>query len=191
MTHFNFAYRIKNWLNQQAETLRDSKINSSEVPASDLVNLVSLEDRVLYSAAPLPVEMVAEDVDLEMGGFDFQDVDDRFSVVSESISVLQDCDAGCDLERLELVGDQLQDLNDLDPNVSGVIPVERNELVVVDESVEDYQSLVADLLAGGASYDEILFLKAGDGIETLTAALDGRIKYDAVHIVAHLSLIHI
>jgi hypothetical protein len=64
---------------------------------------------------------------------------------------------------------------------------ELREIVFIDRSVEDYETLVNDLQsASSVDRFEIVFIDSGeDGIEKITNALAERDDYNAIHIVSH------
>jgi len=64
----------------------------------------------------------------------------------------------------------------------------RNELVIVDTGVDNYQALVNDLLAGqdNTRRIDLFYLDSDrDGIEQISAILSGYQDLDAVHIISH------
>jgi hypothetical protein len=124
------------------------------------LRLALLEDRILYSAAPLAPDAPVEDGPAE--GDDLSAFDDAevFATLPED-------------EPLTLADDD------------AAAPT--RELVVIDRAVENYQQLVHDLTAGaeGRQFD-LLYLDAGiDGVDAITRALDGQTIYDSLHLVSH------
>ncbi|MCU7886615.1 MAG: DUF4347 domain-containing protein, partial [Candidatus Thiodiazotropha sp. (ex Lucinoma annulata)] len=66
--------------------------------------------------------------------------------------------------------------------------VTSQELVIIDPSTPDYQSLVDDLISqngNGRSFEIVLLDSAGDGIEQINDILDAYQDLDAVHILSH------
>ena len=61
-------------------------------------------------------------------------------------------------------------------------PAERQELVFIDTSVEDYQTLIASV---DTNAEIILLDSTQDGVEQIVDALEGRNDIDAIHIVSH------
>ena len=111
---------------------------------SDL-SLSELESRRLYSATPVPIDLV----------------ECACEVPSESIVVTHGDAAVA----------QVQD---------------RFELIVVDESVEDHELLVGNLLHDSTSRLEIVYLSGErDGVEQLAEVLSGREGVSALHVVSH------
>ena len=137
---------------------------------SDTPDLVILEERVLYNAAPLPLENVeqAPDVDLEEGVeiASFADqIDQGFNEITVALDSFYD------------------DIFETQPAESTTY-----ELVVVDTGVEDYQQLVDDILrsADPQRQFEIVLLDANsNGVEQLTSILSSRRAIDALHLVSH------
>ncbi|MEQ8939367.1 MAG: DUF4347 domain-containing protein, partial [Gammaproteobacteria bacterium] len=61
-------------------------------------------------------------------------------------------------------------------------PAGRNEIVFIDKSVEDYQTL----LSGINSEAELIFIDSNsDGLEQIANSLQNRTDIDAIHIVSH------
>ncbi len=158
--------------------------------ANEQISLVSelhlerLEERVLYSAVPVPVDLV-EHVD---SGAVPQDID---------VDVFATADQGVDLISNGLEQYFSDDLNSNIDLVTSELPSielidERIEVVFIDQSVEDYQLLVDDILsqADPNTHYEIAFLNPNsNGLEQISKVLDrqsgGEPRYDAVHLVTH------
>jgi hypothetical protein len=63
-----------------------------------------------------------------------------------------------------------------------VPPADRNEIVFIDSSVEDYQSLLSAI----SSDAEVVFIdQNSDGLEQIASVLQGREGIDAIHIISH------
>ena len=145
-------------LNQLVDPKKDSD--------PDLCDLVVLEQRVLYSAAPIPVDAV--------------------EVVEDFDADAEEChfSAGEDIENC--FGEIFEAMDSLALDEDGI--VSSSELIVVDTSLEGYETLVNDiLLASDSSRNfEIVYIDENeDGIEKLTGIFANRQGLDAVHLVTH------
>ena len=173
------------------------------------VSLLTLEDRVLYSAVPVPVDLVAQvdaiDNAIENTCPTFSEpVDPLLGLLApESTSILDSVDFASNIEADS--GEQLPDFSDdvLSEDVSDqdeqlLLPeaassVITNELVVVDRGVEGYQQLVDDLItsqSGNRSFEIIYLDTETSGIESLSRQLSDRViqgmePYDALHLISH------
>lgn len=75
-----------------------------------------------------------------------------------------------------------------DGEFSSVAATTRNELVIVDAGVEDYETLLADILnqAGSDRHFSVVMLGANrDGIEQISDVLKQYGNLDAVHLISH------
>ena len=61
-------------------------------------------------------------------------------------------------------------------------PAERQEMVFIDTSVEDYQTLMASI---DSNAEIVLLDPTRDGLEQIAEVLEGRSDIDAIHIVSH------
>lgn len=143
------------------------KKDNSKVETPDLV---ILEERVLYNAAPLPLEGIehSEEVDLDK--------------VSDVTSAFDQVERG--LDEISVALDQIYD-EGLDGR-----PTESKtyELVVVDTAVEGYQQLVNDILKSAdesREFELVLLDSTTSGVEQLTTILSSRRSIDALHLVSH------
>ncbi len=133
-------------------------------PTGSRLDLTELEDRILMSATPMgldaPTEGDSLDVDELEAGHDW----------TESIDSNLESDGSS-----EWLPDSDLDLN-------------RQELVIVDQAAEDYESLLDDLSeqAEGESLLHFVVLDADtDGVDQITDALENYQSLDAVHIISH------
>ena len=138
------------------------------------LDLQSLEDRVLYSAGPVPVDFAQPEVvetGLEMIELS-ESIESQFNFVADAIE-------SYDAAELE---DATSVAADLD---LGLQP--SNELVIVDTSVEGYQQLVDDLLSSKSSRNvEIAYIDSGsDGVRQISSILAQRSNISAIHLVTH------
>ena len=143
------------------------------------LDCVQLEDRVLYSASPLPAEFVD---DLQHG------VDHGMDQVFDH-GVQHDIDPtphGPAADAGWRDADAIDETPDFLPDIHEKSDV-RTELVVIDSSVPDYQQLVADLVdnAGGTRIEILILNEAQDGIDQISERLADLTSVDAIHIVSH------
>lgn len=150
--------------------------SSNEVPIFS-VDLQSLEERVLYSAAPLPIDLadgadiLASEVDNSPNG--------QLSLEDLQLAV----DALESLEQTATIGD-LSDLTMLDDSLNTT-----NELIVIDQSVPAYEILVDDILeqsVPGRSIEFLYINSSTDGVKQLSNYFEvSDREYDAVHLISH------
>ena len=113
--------------------------------AKRTLELQDLEERVLYSATPVPVPVDAE------------------------MAACVACEAPADMQ-----------------DAASHQATQSVELVIVDESVEDYEQLIDGLTSNPEDQFEILILDSQrDGIEQITEMLASRDDIGALHIVSH------
>ncbi|QEG21797.1 DUF4347 domain-containing protein [Mariniblastus fucicola] len=144
------------------------------------VQLQSLEDRVLYSAAPVPVELFVEvpNVDAQL-----EHVEQQLDFLTESVEQLQH-EADESAYRFDA------DLPLLDA-VELTSEPQQLELVVIDSAVEGFQSLYNDVLENyGSDRIQIHLIDSSvDGIaevgRILSDAAQRSDSYSAIHIVSH------
>jgi len=138
------------------------------------LDLQSLEDRVLYSAGPVPVDFAqAEVVETGLDSIELaESIDDQFNFVADAI------------ESYDATGfeDAPSVTSDLDLGAQNPI-----ELVIVDTSVEGYQQLVDDILSSKSGRNvELAYIESGsDGIKQITNAVTQRTNISAIHLVTH------
>jgi Tfp pilus assembly protein FimT len=155
-------------------------VDGSAAPRRQL-DASQLEDRVLFSAAPLdavPQEMHDPNVtaDMDHGVFPHDPTTDVGVLESDGQS--HEATFGIDL----LDQTDPSDLSDLSD------PLLRHELVFVDTSTPDHQQLVDDLLANhfnGTVVDVILLEGSADGVSQISQALAQYDNVDAIHLVSH------
>ena len=168
--------RFQNWLSQNNVNL------VTDQQPNDELHLVSLEERVLYSAVPLPLE-IAEPVDTVMENveaFDFAaNVEQGLELIQDGLG--QFFDEGESDDILNLANSEMH---------SNEIGDEKNELVLVDQSVDGFQKLVDDILGGKSDQNthyEIAFINSSsNGIHQISGILENQTNenktYNAVHL---------
>lgn len=139
--------------------------------ASSTLELQSLEDRILYSAGPMPID----------------------SNLSPGTEATEQVDY---IESMEAQLDQFSTLDELLVSKSAgshLTPEFENEssqieLAIIDQSVEGYQELVDDLLnhlPDHASYELIYLAPETGGLEQITSKLPIESNYSTVHLISH------
>ena len=165
------------------------------------VSLLTLEDRVLYSAVPVPVDLV-----VQVDAIDAS-IDDAsallFEPAAEPLLDFHSEYATDDGAEVDFADVDFLDVDYLDVNLSDVddasliveveSPTVTRELIVVDRGVEGYQQLVDDLLvstSGNRTFEIIHLDSATSGIDSLGRQLNERVShgtdpYDALHLITH------
>jgi len=155
-------------------------------PTPRRIDAEQLEDRVLFNAAPIDLSALqdVEQVD------DPQAMQDALESLSQTIRA-QDVGgsfpappAAEDLENTLV--DDVDLANDF-ALVEDASSTDRREIVFIDRSVEDYETLVDDLRSSSQAdrFDIVFIQRDADGIAQISGALAGRTDYDAIHIVSH------
>lgn len=156
---------------------RDNSVTASRVlrPAIDLQ---ALEDRVLYSAGPIPMDasicFESGDPCVELECLDRVDANLDFAAVGFELLTWDHPEPP---ESLTSLTDGLS-----------IDPVDTDlELLIVDDSVDGYQELVGDVLQGSESRNvEVVYLSnRSDGLDQITALLKTRTNIGAIHLVSH------
>ena len=127
-----------------------------------------LEQRILYSAVPLDLQVI-EDVE----SFDLSDVDGNEITFHDST---------------EFDGDAIPGLDEFgELNLANNVPTGgSSELIFIDGSVDDLEKLLSDEGLLDRSDAEIVLLDPDqDGIQQITQALEGRSGLAAIHFVTH------
>ncbi len=141
----------------------------TDVPS---VQLQTLEDRILYDASPLTAIAVDLDSSLETLEDIDQQIDQLATTSSESNHV-----PPAEENNSFIFGD------------SDAVFNQARQLIVIDERVDDLDSLIEDVYATAgaeANFDIVRLDESANGVEEISAALSKSLnRYDAVHIVAH------
>lgn len=141
-----------------------------DAAAADL-DVLALEERVLYSAVPLMEPASPEAiVDGASGDIQIDDIPEQQSS-AESVSTQTSQDSEPDSNAFVEHNDQVS-----------------RELVFVDSRVEDYESLLDAIASQNDSSRqfEIVFVDLSrDGIDQISDVLQGHSNLDAIHIVSH------
>ena len=139
------------------------------------VELVVLEDRVLYDASPLVA--CAQDI------LESVTADEDYNGVSADATAIPAFDTGFVASVVESFDEFSTEPVDVE-----TVPTKARQLVVIDGQVGDVDSLVEDIRAqnsDGSAFDISILSKEADGIQQITEILDGREQYDAIHIISH------
>ncbi|MCA9119060.1 MAG: DUF4347 domain-containing protein, partial [Planctomycetales bacterium] len=166
-----------------------------ETPALRAIDAQLLEDRVLFNAAPIDLDAMqaADASDTSHAVLDALEAistalhaQESFASIPSSPDTVE-ADAGAsDIDIDVDSSDEVPSEEYFDGDAENVSS-ETLEIVFIDRSVDDYQTLVDDLQsASHAARFEIVFIEANeDGVEKITDALSERGGYDAIHIVSH------
>ncbi|WP_417736139.1 DUF4347 domain-containing protein [Rosistilla oblonga] len=164
---------LKRLLANLDQRLRTQSVSDVDHAASPLIDAMRLEDRILYSAVPMsdPAQVQADHGGDAGDSFDVSASPEDFSATAET------SDSGEDVVTFD-VGTLAE---------ASVDPAVRNEIVFIDSSVEDLDTLLADLFSDDPGRDiEVVLLDAGeDGVDRISEHLDRRSGIDAVHIISH------
>ena len=176
-----------NFISKVSQHLTDWLCEESQMAgAESLPDLQSLEDRVLYSAAPVPLEMFdAPSADVQL-----DQLDQQLDFISEAVEELQFQDASSTATNLQFDADEFfqeeafgnEPQTAFDPLL---------ELIVIDSSVEGYQALYDDVSQNyPADRIQVHVIDSSvDGVNEITrlladAATNGQ-TFAAIHIVSH------
>ncbi|MGI9519385.1 MAG: DUF4347 domain-containing protein, partial [Pirellulaceae bacterium] len=154
-------------------------------PATSQVNLVALEDRVLYDAAPLDInfqDVAVQDADPFQMPLEVSEAVD-WAEVTAATSDSGPGTAESVLERsLQTIDYAEQLLNDELQNDSST----GTQLVVIDMSVDDVEALLEDIASNQAGTVEYLYVDAGqNGFQLVADKLDELGQVSAIHILSH------
>ena len=139
------------------------------------LELIVLEDRVLYDASPL-VACAQEIMESVIADEDFGTV----TLDSAPIAAFESDVVSSVIEPYE---DFSSHQDDVDAS-----PASARQLVVIDSQVGDVDSLVDDIRSQKSDnivFDIAVLESDSDGIEQITAFLAGQEHYDAIHIISH------
>lgn len=154
-----------------------SQQSASTVEAT--MDVCELENRILYSGSPLPVEMMmgeaSPEVELVSDAVADADTisDSPFEIQMDVFELDGLSELGCvgEVEPLDLLGDQSQ--------------VE--ELIFVDSGIASYEMMLNDLRSQleGLGNTQIIVLEDVDGIQQITETLNQHQNIKALHLVTH------
>lgn len=147
------------------------------------LDMCVLEERILFSASPIP--LLVDDVIDTTDQIDLDGLDDALAAIEAELNggEFEPLDTHSEFDTAPLDYDGLADL-------PAQYETERHELVVIDAKVQDFEILLAELqselAAAKDSHIEILVLDdQTDGIQAITDVLHAGSDWDAIHIVSH------
>ena len=166
----DFFAALASWFASRPDEHPPSSSDASEdVP----LDCTALEDRVLYSAVPLNVDLEdVDDVDL-----DPEVAEDEYTIVAEINPLHQRA-----MEELQTQDNELLESFG-DPSLD-----EDLELFFIDAGVEDIDALVQDLLQqseDGRNLEIILLDADADGIRQISDSLALYDNLESIHIISH------
>lgn len=170
-------------LSNLLEALTNWIVHSDCEALGPLLELHALEDRVLYSAGPIPLA-ASQPMEIVEPGIDspdfFNSIDAQLDMVAGVID--NSGPAGLEDESSHefTVGADLSS-----PDLAGEAT---NEIVIVDRSVEGFQALVDDIVgqSNSARNFEIYYLDSDqNGISQITEILALHSNVEALHLVTH------
>lgn len=168
----------------------------SEEVGSRPLDMMALEDRVFFNAAPLgdvspdTIDAVNEQIDNVVHMIDM--AVDALTVDSDAASWIDETATPADAVQAAApesgaVPDDDQSALDL-PATDPLPAMETYEIVFVDEGVAEYESFVRDIQqrgGGNARYEVIAISSGESGIARISSALSEREGVDAIHFVSH------
>lgn len=176
-------------------------VNSAGASKRAPVKCFQLEDRLMYSASPVPIEVidaVSHEIAIDLG--DWHGPNES---LASTLSASELIDKGEDIFSFESIVKKdlfqavsLLDLEQLDQmtDIDSTLPIfdqqstnSAVELVVVDTNVEGYQLLVDQILNSqeNGQFEFIYLSTEQNGFDVIRDQLGGHQKYDALHIISH------
>ena len=153
-------------------------VNGHDSESSEPIapELEALEARVLYDASPLLAvagENLEANVEMQL---------DEIAELFFEENVDQPAQAVGDFDDALVV--DAQALGEFPAQIDTV----SRQLVVIDERIEGFEALVADITGNGGesiAYDVLTIGKDQNGIELISEYLNGLTSYGAIHVVGH------
>ena len=144
--------------------------HDSEAPAE----LLTLEERILYSAVPVPVDLVepAEFAEMSNDGL-FEDMIHQLDVAEQGIGDL--------LANAHLEG---QPQTAIEMSFADFQLEEPQEIAFVDATVSDLDQVLQELANSGRSID-VFLIQSDEGLDRIGEILASRQNVDAIHLVSH------
>ena len=164
----NFIKQLEKRLRAQSQCLDES----NTLPVSDELDVLALEDRILYSAVPMvDVEAPVESVE----------VDHLFATEGKP-----SVDNGEQPAASLLLDGSSEDISAA--GLNAIDPLNPLQVVFVDAAVDDSQTLIDDLLQksdGDVQWLVVRLAADSDGLSQIGSTLEQLSGVDAVHIVSH------
>ena len=176
-------------------------VNSAGASKRAPVKCFQLEDRLMYSASPVPIEVidaVSHEIAIDLG--DWHGTNES---LASNLSASELIDKGEDIFSIESIAEkdlfQVVSLLDLEQfqqmtAIDSTLPIfdqqSQNsavELVVVDTNVEGYQLLVDQIVNSqeNGQFEFVYLSSEQNGLDVIHDQLGGHQKYDALHIISH------
>ena len=155
-----------------SQSAGDRRIDSP--PSSTHLNLLELEPRILYSAAPLAELDGLEATQATSSELIHADSDGAAAEPAVSDILIQSA------QFSESSEETASDFFELE------LAYERVELIVVDSSVDNYKQLLNGIDSSSETYFEVLILDEHEnGIDQISETLAGMSGLSAIHVVSH------
>jgi len=154
--------KIKKWKDKKEDAVVEKPSQSDTTPSTLSDSLKALEPRIMLDAAAVATgsEVIADGV-----------AEEQAHEASEAN--FSDVDVPAVVENTEKLFESLAELQ---------LPVESSELIFVDRSVDDYETLMAEINPSA----EIIYIDLNsDGVQQIADALSTRSNVDAIHIISH------
>ena len=155
----------------------------SENRSSSDSELTQLEDRVLLSATPMAIVAAP-------GGAVANQNGEATNTESNLVSTAPDAEQAAIFAEDSNFGDTYQQINELGTGALSQVSELQSarEVVFVDDSADDYEQLIADLIGDrddGRQFDVFVLDSTRDGIEQISEVLAQYDNLDSMHIVSH------
>ena len=165
---------VSKWLGQ-AEANQCART----VSESQAIDACELENRILYSGSPLPVDMMLVDAPMEVDALADVAVDNQTAEGNPFEMQLDTFD----------ISNLVDPIASSDATLSSIVdaPGGVDELVFIDSGIENYETMLADLHAqfGESASSEIIILQPGEGVNQITETLSQHRDLRAIHLVSH------
>ena len=141
------------------------------------IQLLSLEPRILYSASPVPIELV------DVAQQDPHTIDATLDLISEAIDSIDDANSDSTAEKV--------DFGSLNSTVEHRLDFNQQfALVIIDKSIDGYELMLEDILSQQQASTVVRFIDSSvDGFHELGRHLGNGVaqgkSWSSVHVVAH------
>jgi len=170
------TFESMNFISKVSQHLTDwFCVESQSVSADSMPDLQSLEDRVLYSASPIPIELLVEAPNVDV---DLEQMDQQLDILTEAVEQLQ-YDDSSDLASLQFDSDDPLPQLVFGNEPQAELPDEEpSELIVIDSAADASGEMLIDAInvltgVGVAANDDLMRIadQSGDGDLEYTAGL--------------------